>query len=226
MAREPFPLQWPDGFKRTPADKRQRSKFGFKNSGQVSFSHALQELREEVERLGAANVVITSDLPTRNDGTPYAPGDKRVQDPGIAVWCIVPDDHGNQQERVFACDRWISHAENMTGIAKSLDAIRGLGRWGMADVVARAMGGFAALPPGSGDEYVPPAPPPKARPWREVLNMRGSIMEALDKADQIAIAKTRHRDAIKKAHPDAGGTHELAAEINAALAAAEQELSK
>jgi hypothetical protein len=31
---------------------------------------------------------------------------------------------------------------------------------------------------------------------------------------------------IKEAHPDVGGSHELAAELNAALAEAEQELKK
>src|SRR5690348_12280774 len=119
--REPFPLQWPDGWKRWPPDDRRRSKFGFKSSGQVSLSNALFFLRAELDRLGTANAVITSDLPTRNDGLPYADG--RATDPGIAVWFMLPDERGNMQERVFACDKWRSPAENMQAIAMSIEAM-------------------------------------------------------------------------------------------------------
>jgi hypothetical protein len=42
--REPFPLQWPEGWKRTRADNRMRSRFGFRSSGQVPFGAARGEL--------------------------------------------------------------------------------------------------------------------------------------------------------------------------------------
>lgn len=213
MARSPFPLQWPDGFKRTPADQRMRSRFGFKSSGQVSLGFARDTLLSELDRLGAANYVITSDLPVRNDGLPYADG--RSKDPGIAAWFILDD-----AERVFACDRWLSHAENMMAIAKSIEAMRGLDRWGMADVVERVIGGFNALPPG-GDESAPHAP--RRRPWREVLG--GTWPGELDNAELLVIARARHRSQIKLHHPDAGGDVAIAAELNAALAEAEQELA-
>lgn len=217
--REPFPLAWPDGWTRWPANDRRKSKFGYKASGQVSLSGALMFLRDELSRLGAANLVITSDLPTRNDGLPYADG--RATDPGIAVWFLLPDARGAMQERVFACDKWRSPAENMQAIALSIEAMRGLDRWGAGDIVSRAFAGFNALPPGDGG--TPPQQPAK-RSWREVLNMTGGIMSSLSPADQVAIAKTRHRDAIKQAHPDVGGSHERASELNTALAEAEAEL--
>lgn len=204
--REPYPLQWPDGWKRTKSHYRLRSRFG--NSGHVSFSNARHSLLVELDRLGAANAVITSDLPTRHDGLPYANG--RAEDPGVAVWFVLPNERGNLEERVFACDKWLSHAENMQAIAKSIEAMRGLERWGAADVVQRAFSGFAALPPG-----VPLGP--AKRPWREVLGV--SALEGV-----LDVAKRAHRDLIRKHHPDAGGSHELAAEINAALAEAEREL--
>lgn len=211
--RQPFPLQWPESWPRTPSDHRLRSKFGFKNSGQVSFSQALSFLRDELGRLGAINAAITSDLPTRHDGTPYAPG-RAVPDPGVAVWFVLPDANGNQQERVMPCDRWLTHAENMYAIAKSIEAMRGLDRWGAGDVVQRAFSGFAALPPG-----VPLGP--AKRPWREVLGVDNSTVTG---AELLVAVKYAYRNLIKKAHPDAGGSHELAAEINAALADAEREL--
>lgn len=218
MKREPFPLQWPDSFKRTARAKRERSKFGFKSSGQVSFSHALMELRAELDRLGARNVTITTDLPVRNDGLPYASG--RADDTGVAVWFVLKD-----QERVFCCDRWLSHAENMIAIARSIEAMRGLGRWGMADVVEKAMGGFAALP--AAGETTVNEPPPKAvvtRTWQELFQVV-ALVDVVPARDLLAIVKARHRDLIKQHHPDLGGDAEVAIEMNAALAAAEKELA-
>lgn len=213
--RSPFPLQWPESFKRTPVDERTKARFFG-----VGFARARDEALLELGRLGAINVVLTSDLPLRNDGLPYANG--RADDPGIAIWFGLPDKGGTIRERVFACDRWLSPAENIRAIAKSVEAMRGLDRWGMADVVERAMGGFAALPPGSGQEYVPPAPTPKSKPWREVLE--GSWPTSLDADEALVLAKARHRKLITIHHPDKGGDPAKAAEINAALAAAEKEL--
>ena len=210
--REPFPLQWPDGWKRTAM--RSKSKFGFKNTGQVSLSNALTFLRDELDRLGARNAVITSDLPTRNDGLPYADG--RATDPGIAVWFVL-DGH----ERVFACDKWRTAAENMQSIALSIEAMRGLTRWGASDIVTRAFTGFSALPPGSGDENVPP--PPKKRTWREVFSIVPAL-EELAPGELLALVYARHSTMIKAAHPDRGGSHDAAAELNAARAEAEAEL--
>lgn len=213
--RDPFPLQWPDGWPRTRPDFRQRSRFGFR--GQVSFSQARRDLLAELERLGAANIVLTSDLPVRGDGLPYASG--RAEDPGIAVWFAFPNAAtGKVEERVFACDKWLTHAENMTAIARSVEAMRGLDRWGAGDVVQRAFAGFAALPPGA-----PPAP--AKRTWREILGDGRPWPTGLEAADLLAIAKHRHRVLIVLAHPDAGGSHERAAELNAALAEAERELA-
>lgn len=223
MKRDPFPLQWPDGWKRTRPALRDRSKFGFRSSGQVSFSGARTELLTELGRLGAINAVITSDLPTRNDGLPYANG--RSDDPGIAVWFLLAGANGRHEERVFACDKWRSHAENMTAIARSIEAMRGLDRWGAGDVVTRAFAGFAALPPGGGGEQqLPQQPATVVRSWQEVFEV-DALVDAVGPRDLLAIVKARHRDKIKQHHPDLGGDPAIAIELNAALAAAEQELA-
>lgn len=228
MKRQPFPLQWPEGWARTRPGNQTKSKFGHKGSGQVSLSGALYLLQGELQRLGASNVVITSDLPVRNDGLPYADG--RATDPGIAVWFVMVNRAaGRAEERVFACDKWKSPAENMQAIALSVEAMRGLSRWGAGDVVSRAFAGFAALPPPSGPESPQaPAAPPK-REWRDVLGWTaGSTAPApwpeLGNEELLAIAKHRHRALIQRHHPDRGGDVQFAAELNAALAEAEQEL--
>ncbi len=215
MKRQSYPLQWPTGQKRTkPADRR-HSKFGAIPNGSFSREppsayEAAKDLLHELKLLGAANAVITSQLPTRNDGLPYADG--RSDDPGIAVWFVL-DGH----ERVFACDHWHRPGENLRAIALSIGAMRGLERWGMSDVIERAFAGFTALPPGA----------PVKRDWREVFGVQGLVdtLMASDTDDLIAVVKARHRKAIAAAHPDAGGDAAVAAELNAALDEAMAELS-
>lgn len=61
------------------------------------------------------------------------------------------------------------------------------------------------------------------RSWREIFAM--AAFETLASPDLLAIARSRHRERIKAAHPDVGGSHELAAELNDAMAEAEKELT-
>ena len=85
-------------------------------------------------RLKADQVIITSLLPTWHDGLPHSDG--RSEDPGVAVWCRY-----NGRERVFACDQWQTHAENLRAISLSIEAMRGPVHWGMAEVAEHAFAG-------------------------------------------------------------------------------------
>lgn len=222
MRRQPYPLQWPPNTPRTNPANRRRSSFHTRiqrpglpaEHRAPSVYEAAKELLTELGRLKASSVVITSLLPTRHDGLPYSDG--RGEDPGIAVWCVY-----NGRERVFACDEWQTHAENLRAIAKSIEALRGLARWGMADVAERAFAGFAALPPGASEE-APPAP--IKRPWREVFSIASTHAELISE-DLLAVVKARHRKLIAEAHPDAGGDVGRAAELNASLDEAIAELT-
>lgn len=205
--RDPYPLQWPEGWKRTTW--RQRSKF------EPHFTIDRDDVLHWLGKRGS-RVVITSDLPTRNDGLPYYAG---VSDPGIAVWWVEKG-----HERVVACDRWSRADENMRAIAKTLEALRGLERWGAHEMVERAYAGFAALPAGDGSEHVPPPPAPTKRPWRKVLGETFAPWPALGVDELLLLARSRHRKLIQLHHPDVGGDHAIAAELNAALAEAEAEL--
>lgn len=195
MTRSPFPLQWPDGWARTTV--RATSRFS------TGMSSALKRLRHELKLLGTANVVITSDLPTRASGMPY--GD--AADPGIAVWFVM-----DGAERVFACDRWRHAGDNVHAVALSIAALRGLDRWGASDMVSRAFAGFAALP----------APTPS---WIDVLQMTREVGRTTDKDSLLRDARRQHRHLMRLAHPDVGGTHETAVRLNNALEEAERELT-
>lgn len=218
--RAPYPLQWPDGWKRTPAADRKPSRFFY------GFADSMASLMEALARIGATNIVITSDLPARPDGRPYAVGRKDA-DPGIAVWFALQG-----HERVISCDRWQTHAENMRAIALSIEAIRGLDRWGASDMVARAFAGFTALPAGPAG---PAAPVTNGkRDWREVLGMQqvpGIYERPIDArtrtlaAHNLVIARRIYREKIQATHPDHGGDPTSAVELNVAMGDAERALS-
>lgn len=209
MARDPFPLQWPEGWDRTPARKRERARF------KMSLFQAAQNVAAEVVRMGGANGVITTDSAARKDGLPYAT-QRQPDDPGVAVWWL--DEHGH--ERVIACDHWDRIEANMRAIGASLEAMRGLERWGAGQVARRARQSFTALPAGDGGDA---APISRTRPWREVLG--GGFPAGLSSTDLLVLAKGRHRQLMLTAHPDRGGSDNRAVELNVALAEAEQELA-
>ena len=203
--REPYPLQWPPGLKRSTS--RGFPKFS------SQFSQNRDSVIQQIKRRGGSQIVITSDLPVRLDGLPYA--SSGCADPGIAVWFVK-----GGKEHVIACDHWARIADNLRAIDKSLEALRGLDRWGCEQIAEQAFAGFAALPAAAGDG----APPELAvKPWREVLG--GHFPHELDAADTLVLAKSRYRTRIAAAHPDRGGDPQIAAELGAAIAAAEAELS-
>jgi hypothetical protein len=108
------------------------------------------------------------------------------------------------REQVIACDRWNRTRDNLHSIELSLDALRGLERWGSTEIAARAFAGFAALPPAGHD-------------WRAVLGFNGTAVSLDD-------VKRRFRELAAVAHPDQGGDDHQMQRLNAAYAAAKQEL--
>ncbi len=198
MKRDPYPLQWPDGWAVTPMPEP--------SNFTVAFTDALRSLERELDRLDATEVVITSNLPTRRDGRPYATGIQQGHSPGIAVYFVL---HG--AERVMACDRWDDATSNIRAIACAIEAIRGLDRWGAAGAALKVWDGFAALPAAPAD----PADPPH---WSSVLGVS-------PKANRVEITRA-WRNLIRKAHPDAGGDTARAAMINAAFDQANAALDK
>lgn len=188
-----FPLQWPAGKPRTPRHKVERSRF---EPG--SRPAEVRAITEEIRRLGGRNVVVSTNLRLKADGMPYA-RDRQPDDAGVAVYFDL------NGPKCFACDRWRTIEENLRAIFKSIEAIRGLERWGSKDFVDAAFTGFTALP----------APTP-TRPWRVVLAL-GANATARD-------VEERYRQLAKERHPDAPtGSHERMSELNTARDAALRE---
>lgn len=133
---EAHPLQWPAG---KPRSRYQRSS----QFGKKSFAQARDFTLTELRRLGARSVVISTNIPIRNDGLPYArfaiPEDK-----GVAVYF-----QWDGRQMAFACDQWDKIEHNIYAIGKTIEAMRGIERWGSSDMMKAAFTGFEALPPPS-----------------------------------------------------------------------------
>ncbi len=187
---EAFPLSWPNGWPRTKQPTR--SKFD------VSFTAARDGLMEQIRMLGGKLPILSSDLELRRDGLPYA-GQREPSDKGVAVYF-----QWKGQQRVFACDRWDRIKDNIRALEKTIEAVRGIERWGASEMLDRAFSGFTALP----------APGEQAqRDWRDVLELNADERSRVSKA----IIEGRFRYLAAKRHPDrAGGSHEAMSELNRA----------
>jgi hypothetical protein len=183
---EAFPLQWPEGWPRTPAGRRRKSKFGSKlGISQVTM------LKHELRLLGAKNVIVSSNVAVRNDGLPYAAeGRRRYDDPGAAVFFTL-----NGKPKSMARDPYYTPWENVRSLVLAIEAMRSLERHGGATMVERAFAGFAAL-----------APPLKAkRSWWDVLEVNRSASRDVIGAN--------FRRLLKDRHPDKGGSEQQVVEL-------------
>lgn len=191
-----YPLQWPVGWKKTQNYNRRSSKFGDK-----SFAVARDYLMAELKRFRAKNVILSTNIPLRKDGLPYS-GYRQPDDTGVAVYFQLEEWKGNtlvKKPMVFACDKWRKIEENIYAIYKTIEALRGVERWGSSDMMERSFTGFTALPPAA----------PAKRDWWDVLGVSRY-------ADKDFIKDT-YRSLARKYHPDVpGGSAQKMTEINAA----------
>ena len=186
---ESFPLCWPANWKRTPAHLRQPSRF------RLSLDDVRKNLHYEIDMLGAVRLIISTNMPLRRDGEFYA-GAKPPDDPGVAVYFIY-----KKKEMCFASDLHPMVRENLNAIAKTINALRGIERWGASDMMERAFTGFAALPAAS---------------WHTTLELdRNATREQVEAA---------FRRLAMLHHPDRGGDTARMAEINKAREEALKEI--
>lgn len=193
---EAFPLQWPEGWPRTVPSRRRASRFG-KNLG---FSQ-IRKLQNELQLLGARNVVISSNVPLRQDGLPYASEtNRRYDDPGVAVYFTLKG-----KALSMARDVYYTPWENIRSLTLAINAIRSIERHGGSTMMERAFAGFAAI-----------APPDWKKPWREVFGV---------KPDWRGDIQALYRQKARNRHPDVGGSDQLMAELNVAFSEAKREMS-
>jgi hypothetical protein len=207
MTAEAYPLQWPAGRPRTESWRRERAKFD------VTFARARDNIIAEVGRLAGKypdpQIVISTNTALRRDGFPLA-NQRQPDDMGVAVYFTY-----KKRQMSFACDRWLKIEHNMQAIAKTIEALRGIARWGTGDMLEAAFTGFTALPPPPAAPPPAPGAPPRLRHWRDVF---GTGVTTRDQLQDV------FRRLASAYHPDRGGDQAKMAELNAARAQALQEL--
>lgn len=201
-----YPLAWPDGWPRTPAYKRTRSRY------QRAFARDRDALLRRLARMGATTPVLSTNVALRLDGLPMA-SQRAPTDPGVAVYF---DRRGGPH--VIACDAWATVDENLRAVLRTLEALAAIERSGSAQLEDRAYAGFARLPSAVEMPH-----------WSRVLSLELEYKEwkaGWRRSPQLLEAVDRaHRDAALDSHPDRpSGSHEAMSRLNIARDAARKEI--
>ena len=148
----------------------------------MSVHQGTQDVLTELRRLEATNIVVSTNVEIRQDGLPYS-NRRTPDDPGAAVYFIL-----DGKEQCIPCDKWGRVGDNLRAIAKTIEALRGIERWGAKEMVNAAFRGFESLPdPGSVSIGIPQY-----------------FADCVD-ADH---ARSRFKRLAKELHPDMGGKAE------------------
>jgi hypothetical protein len=147
MTVDAFPLCWPHHVPRTPASKRIEGTF------MVTPGKAMEELLKEVRLSGGTGLVLSTNVPLRRDGLPYA-NSRDPEDPGVAVYFTRKG-----QQVCVPCDSYDRVWKNIRAIGLSIKDMRGPEMRGCAAITDAAYTGFLALPA------------PTGRPWWVVLGV-------------------------------------------------------
>jgi hypothetical protein len=184
MTPRAYPLQWPAGWPKTPPEKREHAKF------KTTLAGALANLKRQVQLMGGREVLLSSNSTL---------GNENPKDPGVCAyfqWCAdlraLPE---KWQSMAIPCDRWNRIEFNVQAIALTVEAMRGMERWGAKHMITAMFTGFKALPAAT-------------RAWWEVLG--------LESTEPLEGIKVRYRNLVKIHHPDNGGDPDRFREIQQA----------
>lgn len=169
-----YPLYWPEGWPRTESTKIKQARFGDR-----SVFQARRFLSEEVRRFGGRDLIISSNLELKLDGTPRS-NQRQPADRGVAIYFKRVG-----IDMALACDVYSTVEDNLWALCRTLEALRQIERDGSPALINRAFRGFAALPD------------PDARQWWDVLGVERTAKNEEIRAAYLRLAKLHH--------PDAGG---------------------
>jgi len=177
-----YPLAWPQGWPRTGSLEIGRFKSG---AQPISVYYACGRVIRELEHMGVAagDIVISTNIPLRRDGTPRS-DQAQPADRGAAVYWNVR----GKAPKVMAIDLYSKVEQNIAALAATLEAMRAIERHGGAQILERAFTGFTAL-----------AAPEAFDPWA-VLGLKPG-------ADRGEIER-KFRELAMRHHPDRGGAPE------------------
>lgn len=174
MNPQHYPLQWPPGWQR--AQFRERARF------KTTLPSALSNLKKQIELMGGSQVILSSNCTL---------GHENPRDPGVVAYFLW-----SKKQLAVPCDRWDRVESNVQAIALTVEAMRGMERWGAKHMIEAMFTGFKLLPAG------------ESRAWWQVLGV--------DQSASLHQAKEAFRALAPTCHPDTGGTNNAMAELNAA----------
>lgn len=133
-----YPLTWPQNEPRTPPDKK-RSASPFT----MAPDRALRELYAELRRFRAVDVVLSTNIPVRQDGMIYQDAARRkIDDPAAALYFKI-----GERSISICCDLYFDVNDNIRALGKIVEAMRTIERYGGQHLSDKSFTGFAALPP-------------------------------------------------------------------------------
>lgn len=173
------PLHWPSGVPRT--EKPQRSNFKEKRQGkfrQRTVHSAIGDLKKQIKLLGGKNLIISTNLATKKNGMPYSNA-AEPDDSGAAIYFTL-----DGEPACYPNDKYNRVADNIYGIAKIIEAQRGIQRWGTKENVRASFEGFKMLPEKTSGES-----------WWDYFSVDPK------NATKSDIAQS-YRQKVKEVHPD------------------------
>lgn len=195
--------QWPE----QPTSLKKKGQF------KVYYDPLLEDLTDELDKLGARDVVLQMDLPERKlrsakrsyDGWPMS--ETSPTTPGIVL-----SFNSKRGPLVFCCDTYDEWKDNLRAISLTLERLRDIERYG-AVRKGQQYKGFAVV-------ATPPAPVDVKMLHTDAARLLGEVSGY--PRDNILNSPTTfqraYHAAAMKAHPDAGGSNELMAAVNEAAA--------
>lgn len=220
MTTRHYPLSWPRGWKRTPADDRQSPRWhqrrtrtrvwtdgtttAWSQKDDLSIADATDRLRQEIGRLNVADGdwLLSTNLELRLDGFPRS-AQRAPTDPGAAVYFRL-----RGHARCLACDRYTTVAGNIAALAAHIEAMRAIERYGVG-TLDQAFAGYTALPEKA-----------DGRDWHAEFGFGPLRPHEIT----VDIINARYRELARQRHPDSGGSHAAMARLNAARRAALEEI--
>lgn len=196
----PFPLCWPVGVTRTPKAIRVVGRFADRSEYKAATG-----LATELERFGASQVVVSTNIPVSGRGVMYSGQKPYDDDPAVAVWFTRAE-----RPEVIAIDTYTTVAANLRAVHLTVESLRAIERHAGQHAMDRAMVGFSALPPPDQVTQVARL----ARPWWEVL--------AVAPTSPIEVIEAAYRALARSLHPDAGGSEAAMSELNDAIESARE----
>lgn len=164
----------------------------------VNWSDTLDLLDREIRMLDGENVLLQMAIPRdqiRKDGRPYARA--KPEHPGVIV--SFDSRHGPLS---YPCDTFDDWQANVRAVAKALESLRRVDRYGVSKR-GEQYRGFAQLPPAGGSTSTMPA-----RAAASVL-VEATMEEVGESEENVltdaGVFRALYRDAARVTHPDAPG---------------------